>query len=479
MASQSTPSADQGRTHRDASAATSGADDAVADGADELAALLADVVSGPVGGLTRLSGGASRETWRFEVGERRLVVQLQRAGDLRDMMIEASVVEAAGAAGVPVPAMVAFGRRADGGAYMVVEAIDGETIARKIQRDDHYAGARRTFAHDCGSALARIHAIDPDGVEGLTNDDQVEQYSTVLDELGQPHPTFELARNWLLADRPERSRRTLVHGDFRLGNLIVGNDGLRAVIDWELAHIGDPMEDLGWLCVKAWRFGGAEPVGGIGSRADLFAAYEAAGGGRVDPAAVRWWEVLGTWKWGIMCVLQANAHRSGAVRSHELAAIGRRVCENEFDLLDPNGLDLFALSTRGTSSVEVAAPAADRAEPASPHDSPHDVPTAVELVEAVREWIERDVLKSTEGRLRFHSRVAVNVLAMVEREMVLGPAQRDAHRGRLAQLGVESDRELAALIRSGGAADRHDEISSVLFAAVVDKLRVANPRYLP
>jgi aminoglycoside phosphotransferase (APT) family kinase protein len=104
------------------------------------------------------------------------------------------------------------------------------------------------------------------------------------------------------------------------------------VIDWELAHLGDPMEDLGWLCVKAWRFGQRPPVAGLGEYADLFAAYTAASGAEVDADVVRWWEVLGTWKWAIMCVLQAGVHLSGAARSHELAAIGRRVCENEHDL---------------------------------------------------------------------------------------------------------------------------------------------------
>jgi aminoglycoside phosphotransferase (APT) family kinase protein len=113
---------------------------------------------------------------------------------------------------------------------------------------------------------------------------------------------------------------------------MVGPDGLRAVLDWELAHIGDPLEDLGWLCVKAWRFGSQRPVAGVGDYADLFGAYERESGAPVDADAVRWWEVLGTLKWGIMCIVQAEAHLDGSTRSHELAAIGRRVCENEYDL---------------------------------------------------------------------------------------------------------------------------------------------------
>ena len=124
-----------------------------------------------------------------------------------------------------------------------------------------------------------------------------------------------------------------MHGDFRNGNLIVGADGLRAVIDWELAHAGDPMEDLGWLCVKSWRFGGAQPVGGFGTRADLFAAYERVSGRAIDPDVAQWWEVFGTVRWGVICIVQAMRHLSGAERSVELATIGRRVAEVEHDVM--------------------------------------------------------------------------------------------------------------------------------------------------
>ena len=300
---------------------------------DDVAALLSEALGGvAIDGLRRLSGGASRDTWRFSADGRELVAQLQRRGDARDMMVEAEVVRAAGSGGVPAPELVVAGRQVDGGSFMILEAIDGETIARKIQRDDAFADARPLLTAQFGAALARIHRLDPAAVPGLPADDQVDTYTQLLDGFGQPHPTFELVRNWLLAHRPDTSGDRIVHGDFRLGNVIVGPTGLQAVIDWELAHVGDPMEDLGWLCVKAWRFGGPRPVAGMGDYAQLFEAYEAAGGAPVDPDAVRWWEVLGTWKWGIMCVMQAEAHRSGAVRSHELAAIGRRVCENEYDL---------------------------------------------------------------------------------------------------------------------------------------------------
>ncbi|HSL74554.1 MAG TPA: phosphotransferase family protein [Ilumatobacteraceae bacterium] len=300
----------------------------------ELSTMLSQLLDGAaIHGLHRLSGGASRETWRFEADSRPLILQRQRSGDGRDMLVEAGVVRAVGRSGAPVPELIDARRRDDGMSFMVLEAIEGETIARKILRDDDFATARARLVGDLGRALARIHAIDLEAVPGLQRTDQIEYYTSVLDDLGQPHPVLELVRNWLIDTRPTSEQTSLVHGDFRLGNLIVGPDGLRAVIDWELAHVGDPMEDLGWLCVKAWRFGAEPPVAGLGDYDELFAAYESAGGAPVDPVVVHWWEVLGTWKWAIMCIVQASVHLSGAARSHELAAIGRRVCENEHDLL--------------------------------------------------------------------------------------------------------------------------------------------------
>ena len=252
------------------------------------------------------------------------------------MGMESRVLTAASAGGVPVPRILGASDECDdvGAAYIVMERIDGETIPRKILRDDTYAVARQDLAAQCGTVLARLHRLRLDESLGLTDSDQMAQYRETLDTLGEPHPAFELGFRWLEAHRPPTQRHSIVHGDFRNGNLIVGPEGLRAVLDWELAHAGDPLEDLGWLCVKAWRFGVDRPVGGFGSYEDLLGAYEAESGTAVDGEALRWWQALGTLKWGIMCIMQATAHTSGMVRSVELAAIGRRVCENEWDLLD-------------------------------------------------------------------------------------------------------------------------------------------------
>jgi aminoglycoside phosphotransferase (APT) family kinase protein len=254
------------------------------------------------------------------------------------MVGEAQLLRAAMAAGVPVAEVVAADDDGEplGAPYLVMRRIEGETIARRILRSDDLTDARRGLTAECGTALAAIHGIDPSSVPALAPVDPLAQARDLIDgfaDVAGPHPAFELAVRWLEANRRPAGPPTVVHGDFRNGNLVVGADGLRAVLDWELAHVGDALEDLGWLCVRAWRFGAAAPVGGFGDRRQLYEAYGAARGIDVDPAAVHWWEVMGTLRWGTICIVQTAGHLYGHARSVELAAIGRRVCETEHDLL--------------------------------------------------------------------------------------------------------------------------------------------------
>lgn len=304
--------------------------------AGRLEAVMGPTGSGPVTELRRLTGGASRETWMFTRGDERFVLQRTREGALRGLATETAVLREAARVGVPVPEVVVDGSDSDAldRPFMVVRAVEGETIARKILRDDDYAVARGSLAVQMARAAARIRRIDPTRVPGLTADDQIAQYRTVLDGTGEAHPVFEVAFRWLEANRPATGEPCVVHGDFRLGNMIVDRSGLAAVLDWELVHLGDPLEDLGWMCVRAWRFGGAKPAAGLADYAEVLEAWAEVTGDAPDPAALRWWEALGTLKWGIMCIMQAQTHLRGIVRSHELAAIGRRVCENEYDLVN-------------------------------------------------------------------------------------------------------------------------------------------------
>ena len=424
----------------------------------ELAQQLTSLLGAEVSNLARLSGGASRETWAFAAGGRPLILQRQRPGataGTAGMAAEVAVLRAAADAGVPVPAVVSDATDGDalGAPAFVVERVEGETIARKLLRDDEYGAARSLVTGQCGRMLATIHRIDPASVPALAATDPVQSMRDVLDTIGEPHPAFELGLRWLDTNRPVPTTEApaVVHGDFRTGNLIVTAGGLAAVLDWELAHLGDPLEDLGWFCVRAWRFGNVDkPAGGFGTREELWAAYEEAGGAPVDPGSARWWELYGTLRWGVICVVQAASHRLGLARSMELAAIGRRTCENEHDVL--------ALLPGGPM------PPATDVEPADSYP-PHDRPSAAELAEA------------TNGRVRFHTRVATNVLNIIERELRLGPAHAVAHAARLEALGMSDDGALAAAIRAGELDDRFDEVRAAVWASVRDKLAVANPEY--
>ena len=287
----------------------------------------------PVEDLRPLPGGASQETWSFNAAEadgrcRPLILRRRVRPPVMPPVPEAALLRAAAGAGVPVPVVVLEEP------YLVVERVEGEGNPRRLLRDDAWAAVRPQLVAQCGEALARIHQIPLTSVAGLPEPDPVEAWRDVLDASGHPHPAFELALRWLEERRPPPAGRVVVHGDFRNGNFIVGPDGLAAVIDWELAHVGDPLSDLAWLCQKAWRYGAPAPVGGFGKIEDLLAAYQEAGGVEVDREALRWWEVQATLRWGIVCIALVQTHLSGEFPSMEQAAIGRRACETEWDLLE-------------------------------------------------------------------------------------------------------------------------------------------------
>ena len=150
-----------------------------------------------------------------------------------------------------------------------------------------------------------------------------------------PVPTLELAYRWLEQNHPPERDRALVHGDYRLGNVIVGPDGLRAILDWELAHVGDPYEDLAWMCTKTWRFGEIErPVGGLGQREPFYRSYEDGAGRRLEREELAYWELLSSARVAVVWIFQVRAYLGGTRPSVEHAAIGRRMAETELDLLE-------------------------------------------------------------------------------------------------------------------------------------------------
>jgi aminoglycoside phosphotransferase (APT) family kinase protein len=306
--------------------------------------------------LQRQSGGASRQTWSFDAvskGMRHALIlrrdpptqarltgaaEPERSASI-DRATEFRVLRAAHAAGVRAPEVLFELTAGDGlGEAYVMCRIGGTAIARKLLRDAPYAEARKKIAGQLGEILARIHATDLATLPPLARREAADHIAISrrsLDALGRPQPVFELALSWLDRRKPAPTAKpVLVHGDYRTGNYLADETGVTAILDWEGAHLGDPIEDLGWLCVKSWRFGAIDrPAGGFGSREELWTAYRQAGGNQVDPASAHWWEVFGTVRWGIICHNQAWRHLSGSVKSMELASIGRRAVETEVDLL--------------------------------------------------------------------------------------------------------------------------------------------------
>jgi len=300
--------------------------------------------------LQRLTGGASQETWSFDaVGDggvvplimRRLSADAAPGERTLSSECEAQLIRRAGECGVPTPAIRHILAPGDDlGCGFLSSRIEGETLARRILRNPEFAAIRPRLAFQCGAILARIHAVPPAGLPALPTRFAAGQLAELYQHykaFGGGSAVFELAFRWLRDHAPGEAGMPprLVHGDFRNGNLIVGADGVRAVLDWELTHLGDPAEDLGWITVNSWRFGAiGKPVGGFGSVEDMLAGYRSAGGEAIDVERVTYWRTLGSLRWGLICRRMAQPVEAGMPISVERAMIGRRISETELDLLD-------------------------------------------------------------------------------------------------------------------------------------------------
>ena len=303
-------------------------------------------IEGEIVNLEPLTGGASKEIWKFEVnanGKSDRYILRRGSGVEGPLAIktsdEAKIQKTVRKLGAQVPEIIAVSSLDEelGDAY-IMKFVDGESIARKILRDEEYKNTLPKLAFECGQSIAKIHQADINEFPFLPSKTVFEQindlYQTYV-SFNQPSPVFEYTHLWLKKQNFGEINDALVHGDFRLGNIIVDKDGLKSVIDWELAHIGNPLQDLGWICGNSWRFGNTDKVvGGFGDLADLLKGYNSVSNYQVDENMVKAWQVFGTFRWGVICLIQASAHLTGSVNSVEKAAIGRRVSETEIDIVD-------------------------------------------------------------------------------------------------------------------------------------------------
>ena len=420
--------------------------------------------SGALSGLSRLSGGANMESWAFEWGEagKAAAYVLRRAPSAAYMadrpfghVDEAALVVAAFDAGVKAPEVVGVLEAGDGlGTGYVMRRIMGEVSPATILN-----APPPSLLGDLARELARIHAVPLDKVPAAI---PLMDTGAALAELkarflayGGDRPVIALAIRWCEDHLPEPAAPVLVHGDYRMGNVMVDGNGLAAVLDWELAHRGDAHEDLAFGCMSVWRFGRLDkPAFGVGSLADYFAAYEAAGGVKVDPERFRFWLVYRTLWWALGCLQMGQAWRSGADKTVERVVVGRRTAEQELDLV---------------RLLEEEAPEAerDRALPASsePASAPTGEPTNGEMVQAVRDWIEGSIKPASQGHAKFEAVVAMNALGIVLRDLEAGTRAED--------------RDLAAALLSGERTLAEPGLLAKLRRDVLDKCAVDSSKYAP
>ena len=433
--------------------------------------------------VDRLSGGASQETYRLvvatSVGEKRLALRRTPGGEYAEITpqhpgldVEALLMQSALAVGVPEPEVYYVLQREDElGDGFLMEWLDGEALGARIVRSPEFEAIRPKLAYECGKVLAKIHSIDLDatGLRArlweIPPAEFVEQTWERYRLLDTPQPMIDYVARWLMENLPEQHETALVHNDFRNGNFMLSPDGIVAVLDWEVAHVGDPMRDLGWMCTNSWRFGASDPVGGFGQYEDMFKGYEDESGKTVDPEHVKFWEVFGSFWWSVGCLGMAEHYRSGPDRTVERPAIGRRTSECQVDcvnLLIPGPVEIVKESS-GFSSV--------------------DIPRTDELLVSVRDFLRNDVMDETTGRANFLSRVAANSLDIVLRELTSGPIHQALELGRLQAL-FQSDEGLDVLKRRLVTELRDKQISldnevlqNHLRQTVVNQVAIDQPKY--
>ena len=388
-----------------------------------LAAALAQVMHragfrGAIGRPERLSGGANMQSWLFACGDERFVLRRAPSAEwiaarALDLPGEAAVIRLARAGGVPAPEVVTELAPSDGiGQGFVMHAIAGTAEPAQV-----LAGDPGAMIGDLAGALARIHAIDPAPLGFLPNlvpAAGVEGLAAQFASFGGDRPIIALGLAWLRRNLPPARAARLVHGDFRIGNVMAEQGRLTGVLDWELAHTGDFHEDLAFGCMAVWRFGKLDcPAFGFTDLETFLAAYTRAGGAEVDRAAFRFWLVYRTAWWALGCLSMGVAWRSGTDRSLERVVIARRAAEQELDLL---------------ALLEDDAPEAERMAPLPPPPAdsaaPHGEPEAGEVLTAVSEWLAATIKPRLEGRERFDFAVAQNALGIVRRQLT---ARADPH----------------------------------------------------
>lgn len=303
-----------------------------------------------INNIHRLSGGAVQENWQIDVtldggphaGQHAWVLRTDARATVQASLTrdrEFTLLKFAHEQGLRAPQPLFLCSDADviGRPFFVMEKLPGIAAGHQVVR---MIRGRRTLAQALAQTLARIHAIRPpvatlDFLQTFRARDSIAAYRTYLDTLNEPHPALEWGLRWCERHAPVHEEITFIHRDFRTGNYLIDNDALSGLLDWEFAAWGNPLEDVGWICAKCWRFRHDQyVVGGVADLADFIPAYEAASGRTIDATALNYWQVMAHIRWAIIALQQAQRHLSGQEPSLELALTGRIVAELEWEILD-------------------------------------------------------------------------------------------------------------------------------------------------
>ncbi|MEO9600784.1 phosphotransferase family protein [Parasphingorhabdus sp.] len=446
----------------------------------KLAAYCAETygAGGKLDQLRRLSGGASMESWAFSYGTEEFVLRRLPNGLSSDddglrgvpLAVQADIIELACAAGVTAPQVRGRIRPEHGlGEGFIMTKAEGETLPHKILGNPEFAEAESKLTENCAQELAAIHKIPvdalPSSLEYFSPAELIQLQKDKYDEIGGQIPIYEYAFHWLNQNAPDAADKYLVHGDFRMGNLMIDHQGLSAVLDWELVRIGDPVQDLAYLCTPSWRFGHYEKLaGGFDSAEAFLTAYAKASGSDVDPDRFRFWLVYSTLWWGVACMVMGQIWRSHGDRSLERTVIGRRVSEVEVDL---------ALLLEEVLPDHICTPL----DWSAPEEAAIIGETGYgELLTALTEWNSTQVQPDLKGHDKFQSRVAGNALGIAKRQAEWGPVFRDAANSRLAAIGYDHG-QLCSGLSNGCIAVTAPAIWDHLRLSALERLSIDQPKY--
>jgi aminoglycoside phosphotransferase (APT) family kinase protein len=418
--------------------------------------------------VLKLSGGSSRDTYKIELklssGRKRYLIMRIDPPNIpaRGVQFEAKLLNVLKTYNVPVAKVINSGKTPITQVpYVFFSFISGESQPKKILYEARFEQLRKNLTKQCAHALAKIHSVDTNKVPGLSKQNELQTVKSLYEALGYQSPVFDLTIKYLEDNAVDPHPYSFVHGDFRLGNFIVDNKKLKAVLDWELCHVGDPRSDLGWLCAKPWRFGSDKPVGGFGYYDELLETYNQLTKHKISFEQLKYFEILSDLKWGVFCIYQSNLHISGKRPSLDLAAIGRRISETEWDLLK----ETFKITTPIISL------------PDSPGFSFQDRPYGWEFIDLIKDFNikYRNLLT---GYDRYQAKIIDNLLDILKRELCFNEFITKLISAELKQLNAKSIKDISDKIKSGKLDYNNKVLLTSLSKIIFLKLIINNPTYI-